>query len=171
MKRRTFKKLRSKPQSDHHRCEWFRSPDRCGRPGRRTGRGNGLERCCQCHQTADQRVKRDCRRSRISSGLKRQSSSGSPEQSSRAGFVIGKAFLRRQAGHADVHARFPRITLWVLGTDFSEFAHGGIELHDVNAAAARRWCLKQPTTQGWPPSPTRPISIPTPQPIAKLGQI
>jgi len=48
------------------------------------------------------------------------------------GLVIGEAFLRGQSGHPDVHAQFLRITLLVIGTDFSEFAHCGIEQDDLD---------------------------------------
>jgi hypothetical protein len=46
--------------------------------------------------------------------------------------VIGKAFLRRQARHADVNARLLGITLRIFRTHFSDFSHGGVEQHDVD---------------------------------------
>ena len=59
-----------------------------------------------------------------------------------ARFVIGKPLLWRQAGHADVDARFLRVTPWVGGTHFPILAHGGIEQHNVDIVVVLRLWLR-----------------------------
>jgi hypothetical protein len=52
--------------------------------------------------------------------------------------VIGKAFFRRETGHANVNTRFLGIALRIFRTHFADFSNGGLEQHDINMVMLAR---------------------------------